>query len=172
MVIGRPPIRIDYELVERLARIHCTHEEIATALDVSVSLLEHSDKFLQVYKKGLENGRKSLRRLQWEKAQGYEPELLKDSDGNIVTDDKGKPVMARPATLPDTTMLIWLGKQLLGQRDRQELEIAHQVTVKLDDQQMAQIRAERSAGMAELEAMSRRYLHPGQDVVEGEVINE
>uniref|UniRef100_A0A6H1ZGQ1 Uncharacterized protein n=1 Tax=viral metagenome TaxID=1070528 RepID=A0A6H1ZGQ1_9ZZZZ len=139
-------------------------------MDVSVSLLEHSDKFLQVYKKGLEDGRKSLRRLQWEKAQGYEPELLRDDDGNFVTDVNGKPILSRPATLPDTTMLIWLGKQLLGQRDRQELSVDHQVTVKLDDQQMSQIRAERQAGMAELEAMSRRYLHPGQDVVDGELV--
>ncbi len=47
--------------------------------------------FADTIKKGKDKGKMSLRRLQWEKAQ----------TGN-------------------TTMLIWLGKQILGQRDKIE----------------------------------------------------
>lgn len=88
---GRPKFIIDYEQVEKLASIHCTQQEIATFLGCSVDTLQHDEKFSAIYKKGLETGKMSLRRLQWKKAQ----------DGN-------------------TTMLIWLGKNLLGQKDKIE----------------------------------------------------
>jgi|TARA_Y100000593_G_C4055620_1_gene211862 hypothetical protein len=50
-----------------------------------------ADNFSEYLKKGRSRGKMSLRRMQWEKAQ----------TGN-------------------TTMLIWLGKQMLGQKDRLE----------------------------------------------------
>jgi len=45
------------------AEIQCTVAEMAVMLDVSTSKLEADNRFIQTYKKGLENGKKSLRRL-------------------------------------------------------------------------------------------------------------
>lgn len=89
---GRPRKELDPQLVEDLARIQCTDAEIAAALHVSPALIvarKQSDlEFLNAYEKGREEGKTSLRRLQWKNAKA----------GN-------------------TTMQIWLGKQYLGQRD-------------------------------------------------------
>lgn len=90
--VGCPPKEIDYEACEKLARIMCTQSEIAEVLGVSLSTLEHDKEFLRIHKKGQENGRASLRRMQYKGAEAGNP-----------------------------TMLIWLGKQYLGQRDKQEL---------------------------------------------------
>jgi len=90
--VGRPPIEIDYGKCEKLARIMCTHSEIAEVLGVSLSTLEHDPEFLQVHKRGIEAGKASLRRMQWKSAEG----------GNV-------------------TSQIWLGKQYLGQRDKSEI---------------------------------------------------
>ena len=86
--MGRPKFQIDYEQVEKLAKIHCTQEEIASILGCSVDTLQRDDKFCGVYKNGISNGKMSLRRKQWAAVE----------EGN-------------------TTMLIWLGKQYLGQRE-------------------------------------------------------
>jgi hypothetical protein len=98
-VPGRPPYQFTPEhlaLIQQLGEIQCTDAEIAAALDVSVDTLTNrkaSDPlFSDALKKARENGRKSLRRCQWELAQQGHP-----------------------------TMLIWLGKQILGQRDKHEL---------------------------------------------------
>lgn len=85
---GRPKKKIDYDLVAKMANIACTEEEIASMLDVSVRKLQKDKEFIRVYQKGLENARSSLRRWQFKAA----------SQGNV-------------------TMQIWLGKQMLGQRD-------------------------------------------------------
>lgn len=90
--VGRPKIELDYALIEKLAHIQCTQEEIASMLEVSVDTLQRDAKFCGIYKKGQEHGKMSLRRLQWKLAD----------NGN-------------------TTMAIWLGKQYLGQTDKQEL---------------------------------------------------
>ena len=91
---GRPKKFIDLEMVERLAHIQCTHAEIASALSVSVDTLTRNKHFAEVYKRGAEGGRKSLRRMQFESA----------NRGNVV-------------------MQIWLGKQYLGQSDHVTTEI-------------------------------------------------
>jgi len=90
--IGRPKIELDYELINKLAQIHCTQEEIANFLEVSVKTLQRDEEFCRIYKKGVDEGKMSLRRIQWKLA------------------DKG-----------NTAMAIWLGKQYLGQKDKQEL---------------------------------------------------
>lgn len=79
---------IDYDLVAKLAEIQCTQEEIARILGCSTKTLQRDDTFCLIYKKGLETGRRSLRRFQWKSAE----------KGNV-------------------TMQIWLGKQYLGQKD-------------------------------------------------------
>lgn len=90
---GRPKVKIDYPTVEKLANIQCTQEEIATVLGVSTKTLQRNDEFCRIYKKGLETGKSSLRRLQWKAAE------------------RGNP-----------TVLIWLGKQYLDQKDKTEVE--------------------------------------------------
>ncbi len=91
---GRKKIEIDYEKAEKLASIMCTQSEIASVLGVSLALLEHDPEFLRIHKKGMEHGKASVRRMQFQAANG----------GNA-------------------TMQIWLGKQYLGQRDKQDTEI-------------------------------------------------
>ena len=90
---GRPKKVIDYALVEKLANIQCTEVEIAEIIDISTRTLQKDKEFLRIYKKGLESGKSSLRRLQWKAAE------------------KGNP-----------TMLVWLGKQYLNQKDKSEIE--------------------------------------------------
>lgn len=93
---GRPPIVFDYGVVERMASLGCTVEEVAVALGITRETVyarcRTDPQFAHAYSTGKEMGRTTLRRLQWRKAN-------EGSD----------------------TMLIWLGKQILNQKDRQEL---------------------------------------------------
>ena len=93
--MGRPLIELDLKLLEELCTIGCTDSELAACLDVSLKTIENrkreDEEFLRIYKRGHESGKMSLRRRQWQKAM----------EGNI-------------------GMLIWLGKQLLGQKDQLE----------------------------------------------------
>ena len=87
---GRPKIEVDMGLVERLANIQCTQDEIASVVGCSVDTLLRQPDFATIYKKGKEIGKSSLRRTQWKLAQ------------------------------TNTSMAIWLGKQYLGQTDKIE----------------------------------------------------
>ena len=92
---GRPKAVIDYKLVESLANIFCTQEEISNILGISRKTLLTDEVFTQTYIKGLENAKSSLRRFQYLTAQ------------------KG-----------NATMQIWLGKQYLQQKEpKQEFDI-------------------------------------------------
>lgn len=88
--VGRPKIQIDYETVEKLAHIQCTKEEIANFLGCSISTLDRDANFEVYYKKGLDGGKMSLRRMQFKLAE------------------------------KNSAMAIFLGKQYLGQRDTPE----------------------------------------------------
>jgi hypothetical protein len=94
---GRPKKDIDYKTVEKLASIMCTQEEIASYLDLCVKTLQRDEKFSRIYKRGIDKGRMSVRRQQYKLAE------------------KG-----------NATMQIWLGKQYLSQRDKQEID--HKIT--------------------------------------------
>ena len=122
MPAGRPKKPVDLELVAKLSRIQCTVEEIASCLNVSASKLHHDEQFLQVYEKGRDEGRKALRRLQFEAAMGEEPRPLLDDNGKVMLDQKDRPVFTggRP---PNIVMQIWLGKQWLKQTDRMETDV-------------------------------------------------
>lgn len=91
MPVGRPKKEIDYETVEKLANIQCTQEEIASFLGISSRTLLRDEKFNELFAKGRENGKMSLRRIQWKHAE------------------------------KSATMAIWLGKQYLGQKDNIEV---------------------------------------------------
>ena len=84
---GRPKIQIDYDAVRKLSNIQCTQEEIASFLGISVRTLQRDEEFCRVYKIGQDNGKMSLRRMQWKLAE------------------------------KNPSMAIWLGKQHLGQKD-------------------------------------------------------
>ena len=94
---GRPRKQIDYRQLEELCRIQCTGEECAAVLGVDYDTLNTALKrdghggFSDWNKRNSGYGKASLRRLQWKSAQS----------GNV-------------------SMLIWLGKQYLGQSDKQE----------------------------------------------------
>ena len=88
--MGRPLKEIDERQVRELASIQCTMEEIAAVCGCHIDTLR--DRFSNIIKDAREEGKASLRRMQY----------LKAKEGNA-------------------TMLIWLGKQLLDQRDKQEV---------------------------------------------------
>lgn len=89
---GRPRKEVDLEKVEALARIQATRSEIAGFLGIDEKTLRHAPGVDEAIARGYEYGKASLRRQQWLAAAG-------GSD----------------------RMLIWLGKQWLGQRDRIDL---------------------------------------------------
>ena len=66
---GRPKIPIDYDVVEKLSAMMCTEEEIATFFGCHIRTLQRDKEFCRVYKKGQENGKMSLRRMQWKHAE-------------------------------------------------------------------------------------------------------
>jgi hypothetical protein len=94
---GRPFIELDPVLLEDLAGIGCTMIEMASICHCSVDTLERN--YADVIEKGRQRIRQSLRRKQLEVAMNG----------------------SRKGEYASPTMLIWLGKQMLEQRDKQEL---------------------------------------------------
>lgn len=99
--MGRPRKEINFAVFEGLCRIQCTEVEIASVLQVDIDTLNarlkenYGETFSEVYKKHSAPGKISLRRAQFKAAE----------NGN-------------------STMLVWLGKQYLGQKDKHELEVS------------------------------------------------
>ena len=93
--IGRPHKTISKRQFEELCKIQCTELEICAVLDVDDKTLadwcerEYGAPFSEIFRKKREGGKTSLRRAQW---------LTATVDRN-------------------PTMLIWLGKQRLGQKE-------------------------------------------------------
>jgi hypothetical protein len=102
--MARPKKEIDYELVESLASIMCTQEEIANILskkvEISVRTLQRDEEFCRVFKKGIDNGKMGLRRNQFKMSE------------------------------TNPTMAIWLGKQYLGQRDNNNADVSNEEALK------------------------------------------
>ncbi len=104
---GRPRKEIDWNDVDNLCRFHAPANEIADYISVTMFAIsydtldrraqeEHGMTFAEyVRQKSISFGKCRLRQLQWEAAE----------KGNV-------------------TMLIWLGKQMLDQRDQQALQVA------------------------------------------------
>lgn len=63
---GRPPKNIDEEMVEKLASIGCTVEEIASTLGCCRDTLHR--RFSDTLKRGHNAAKISLRRMQWKSA--------------------------------------------------------------------------------------------------------
>ena len=91
---GRPKKEIDQTLFEKLCGMQCTLDEIAGAFSCSPDTIErwckrtYKEGFADTYKKHSASGKMSLRRAQFKLAE------------------------------KSAAMAIWLGKQYLGQRDR------------------------------------------------------
>jgi len=109
---GRPRKELSDEDFDRLVgmvEIQCTQDEICnifgmTAETLNTRLKERGeDCFSTLYKKHSDTGKQSLRRAQWSAAM----------DGN-------------------PTMLVWLGKQMLGQRDKQDIEQTSRINLSFD----------------------------------------
>lgn len=99
--MGRPRIEIDQSDFEKLCVLQCTKEDIANWFECSEDTIEkwckrtYGETFTAVFAQKREKGKVSLRRMQWKSAEA----------GNV-------------------TMQIFLGKQYLGQKDQQGIEIA------------------------------------------------
>lgn len=99
---GRPPIQIDQDQFKSLCGIQCTLEEIASFFHCSKDTIERwcirelDMSFADAYKIHSANGRISLRRTQFRMAQTSVP------------------------------MAIFLGKVILGQREKSEVVISEE----------------------------------------------
>lgn len=100
---GRPRIELTnekYEQLKAMARIQCTADECCDVLGMDDNTLDRRLKergyggFGDFFKRYGSEGKSSLRREQWKAAMAGNP-----------------------------TMLIWMGKQMLGQKDRQDTTI-------------------------------------------------
>lgn len=95
---GRKPVHIDLLELEKLCVLHCTDGEIAAWFGVSTRTIEMRRKqpeFADVMERGKARGRISVRRAQMKLLEA----------GNA-------------------TIAVWLGKQLLGQRDVTPVEVS------------------------------------------------
>ena len=96
---GRPKKEIDFDELDQLCKIQCTQEEVASFFDVTVEVIAARVKekydmiFSEYYELKKGFGRVSLRRKQMQLAMSG-----------------------------DKTLLIWLGKQYLGQADKAEVK--------------------------------------------------
>ena len=68
--VGRPEVTIDYDLVAKLAMIHCTDAEIACVLGCSESKLQHDAKYIETRNANRGKGKVSLRRMAYNRAEG------------------------------------------------------------------------------------------------------
>ena len=108
--VGRPSIHIDKSQFESLCNLQCTLEEIAGFFKCCDDTINnwckatYGDNFSGVYKVYSQNGKISLRREQFKVAQ------------------KG-----------NASMLIWLGKQYLGQNEKVEMEVPVAIQIEKDD---------------------------------------
>ena len=107
--ITKPLHQLDYKKLDAMCAIHCTGEECAAILGISYDTLNRALKrdgnkgFADYFKQKGASGKMSLRRKQYDHAMG----------GN-------------------STMLIWLGKQWLGQSDKvdqSDVEEAQPLTI-------------------------------------------
>jgi len=95
--VGRPRTEIDIEELKRLCRLNCTMEEIGAFFGCDKKTIERryneDAAFQEAIDQGRGLGRLSVRRKQMQ-----------------IMDEHNS-----------ATMAIWLGKQLLGQRDHQDI---------------------------------------------------
>jgi len=100
MAIGRPRKEIDWNEFDKLCALQCTEQEIADWFEVCTDTLEtriketYSVSFSELFRQRRGKGKIALRRMQMQACE------------------KG-----------NTSLLIFLGKQYLGQADKQDLNL-------------------------------------------------
>jgi len=110
-----PKIQIDWEQFDKLASLQCTLKEFAFHFNCSEDTIEnrvmetHGVKFSEYYGAKRQNGFISLRRLQYQSAQGEK-------------DKKGKYIRQ-----PNVQMQINLGQQWLGQTSKSEAKVSGEI---------------------------------------------
>jgi hypothetical protein len=101
---GRKPVPIDYEAIRGLCQMQATEEEMAAWVGLTPEGFRQrkirEPAIQEVIDEERGKGKVSLRRSQWKLAQAGNP-----------------------------TMNIWLGKQWLGQRDKQDIDQTNTVNV-------------------------------------------
>ena len=106
--MGAPRKEIDYALLDKFCEMQCTQEEIANFFNIDADTLnarvkeEYEMTFSDYFAKKRGTGKMSLRRMQWTSA----------AKGNIA-------------------MQIFLGKNLLGQADKQEVKTDGDIKLKI-----------------------------------------
>jgi len=144
---GRKPVHMDLQELEKLSALHCTDREIAGWFGVTTRTIENRRKraeFAAAIERGRARGRISVRRAQMK--------MLESGNG---------------------TMGVWLGKQLLGQRDvitnehtglgGGPIEVAAKPDLsRLSEKDLSQLReiARKMAGADALEAPAAREARP------------
>jgi hypothetical protein len=97
--MGRPLIELDWNKIAAMCKIQCTQEEIAAIYECTIDTLNNQCKkffnmtFLEFCKEKREDGKASIRRMQYKAAEA----------GN-------------------SALLIWLGKNYLDQSDKSEIK--------------------------------------------------
>jgi len=125
--MGRPPVQIDWALVDKLCHIHCTKSEIAAVTGVSEDSLERhiKKKFGQTFAAFWEQraavGKMSIRRTMFDMAVNKK----------------------------DRVMLIWLSKNLMGFAERIEQKSDVRADVKTEVEFVAEWGALPGAGNEE-----------------------
>jgi hypothetical protein len=101
--MGPPKIEIDVAQVEALAALQCTQEEIAFGVGVSVDTIarrcKESPEFAEAIARGRSLGKRSVRRMQYERAKAGSDRMLE-----------------------------WLGKNWLDQADKTESRVSAEIT--------------------------------------------
>ena len=107
--VGRPKPKLPLPDLEKICRLNCTMPEIAAFFDIPLRTLEdkytNDEAVRRSIDKGRNQGKLSLRRKQLQ-----------------ILDETNNPTMA-----------IWLGKQLLGQRDKHDIVTEDKSTTRLTD---------------------------------------
>ena len=119
--MGRKMIELDFEEIDKLLELQCTLKEIAAWCRCSEDTIEKATKrqqgmsFREYSDERRQAGLQSLRRAQWQKAVDKQ----------------------------DTTMLIWLGKQYLNQKDTKDIKAqVEQTTIpQLEDMTAEELKA-------------------------------
>ena len=102
----RPRKMIEPETVTGLAALNLSKAEIGAVVGCNASTLTR--RYAQAIEKGRAQARANLKRAQWDMAMGV---TFEDKEGRVYE------------RTPDPTMLIWLGKVVLGQGGDSELEV-------------------------------------------------
>lgn len=79
---GRPPAKISRKQFEELCKIHCTRQELAAVFGVNVDTIsawcerEYGEAFSTVYERYKEMGKKSMRRIAWDRMKKSDKVLI------------------------------------------------------------------------------------------------